>query len=80
MTYLSHVVSREVACVHAKLNISSNADSHREARRWSESAALREPGVSRFKKGASPKLLTDTLGNIAVVISQIFHIEANIVI
>ncbi len=49
VSYVAHVVSREVAYVHAKVNRSTSTDAPRQELRWPEAVALPELRVPSLK-------------------------------
>jgi len=49
VTYVAHIVSQEVAYVHAKVNRSTNTDTRQQELRWPEAVALPELRVSPLK-------------------------------
>jgi len=49
VTYVAHVVSQEIAYVHAKVNRSTSTDTRQKELRWPEAVALPELRVSPLK-------------------------------
>lgn len=54
VTYVAHIVSQEVAYVHAKVNRSTSTDTKQQELRWPEAAALPELRVSPLKTSERP--------------------------